>query len=778
MKNKKGFTLIEIIVCIVLISLIATISIILLKNNSDKSEDKNKKEIVSAADVYFSLNDKYKKELEENNGYLVLNISELVDEGLLDKKILDKLPKDSNGISYKKIIVKKKDEVLLGSGDDVGLYDYIYPYIENKDVCVFGTIYYYNRDFISTDSCVKEDDDLKYLNENYEIMKFPSNTMIDSCSDNLTSSFGLKYKVFKYRYNDEKKECPVRVEQCNERKIKLYMNKDEGESEYNGDWTNKDITLKLESQNNESDNCDNAFKIQMDNNEITNNSIIVESNKEQIINENKIIYFALNGEDKVSEAKQIRYDGIKPKIELGTKVGNRYSINLSDEGSGLESYKCNNGEKINISTNEATIYVTNSCTKITVWDIVGNKSDSILDYSNFKSIQINPLNEYEFEILFENYNELTNVTINYNYDENNNISKKYDVSNNKIKVNVFDFLVSCSENYYCQKYLKSKFTNKFILNFGIKNDNNELTNFNIKFNMSLHEYSMIHLDYSLEDSKIYLLGINSNSDILINNYFNTQKRGSSGKENHYYIYNKKSNEISNIYNYSPEGHSSNLLPSTGGIEGNYCPTDKQYYQNTDTPSNKLVYSFKDNRVIFKNLYLTIIRCNRGNTEKKSFRLNEIEDTYFIKKKNTENRNSLVDYNNGKSRIKFFEDEILTDTETNIDSESGRRVTIDYYDNISSNTINKEYTSNEILEKIRNNYTTVYNNIKELDRNNYEELYNPSKYINNASNLDKYYEKLTNGYTIAFFVKFKKNGSRDNTRVYLDYLYYKNLELVS
>ena len=61
MKNKKGFTLIEIIVCIVLISLIATISIILLKNNSDKSEDKNKKEIVSAADVYFSLNDKYKK---------------------------------------------------------------------------------------------------------------------------------------------------------------------------------------------------------------------------------------------------------------------------------------------------------------------------------------------------------------------------------------------------------------------------------------------------------------------------------------------------------------------------------------------------------------------------------------------------------------------------------------------------------------------------------------------------------------------------------------------
>ena len=80
MKNKKGFTLIEIIVCIVLISLIATISIILLKNNSDKSEDKNKKEIVSAADVYFSLNDKYKKELEENNGYLVLNISELVDE--------------------------------------------------------------------------------------------------------------------------------------------------------------------------------------------------------------------------------------------------------------------------------------------------------------------------------------------------------------------------------------------------------------------------------------------------------------------------------------------------------------------------------------------------------------------------------------------------------------------------------------------------------------------------------------------------------------------------
>ncbi len=767
MKNKKGFTLIEIIVCIILISLIVTISIILLKNNSGKSEDKNKKEIVSATDVYFSLNDKYKKEIEENNGYLVLNISELVDEGLLDKKILDKLPEDSNGISYKKIIVKKKDEVLLGSGDDVGLYDYIYPYIENKDVCVFGTIYYYNRDFISTDSCVKEDDDLKYLNENYEIMKFPSNTNINSCSDDLTSSFGLKYKVFKYRYNDEEKECPVRVEQCNERKIKLYINKDEGESEYNGDWTNKDITLKLESQNNKSDNCDNAFKIQMDNNELTNNSIIVESNKEQIINENKIIYFALNGEDKVSEEKQIRYDGIKPKIELGTKVGNRYSINLSDEGSGLKSYKCNNGEKINISTNEATIYVTNSCTKITVWDKVDNKSESILDYSNFKSIEINPLNEYEFEILFENYNELTNVAVNYNYDENNNISKKYDVSNNKIKVNVFDFFVSCSENYNCQKYLKSKFTNKFILNFSIKNDNNELTNFNIKFNMSLHEYTRINKKMRSNDI-ISLLGINNNGDILISLYSDEDELSN------YYIYNKDKDNIYDLYSFSKS--KSGSLPDLS-LGGSYCASNA-WAQNVFDPANKLIYNFADNSINFENLSLTTIKCSRNSKAEYSYNLSKIVTDYDIKTNNFVSEDYTINYNNNKSKLKYYENDVLVTEKSKVYSKEGTAATHTYYNNASSFTINKNYQSNESLTMIRNNYSKIYDSLYRDDSKNYEELYNPNKYINNANNLNNYHEKLNNGNTISFFIKYNKNGSRDNTWVYLDYLYYKNLELVS
>lgn len=37
MKNKKGFTLIEIIVCIVLITLISTISIIIINNKKQQS---------------------------------------------------------------------------------------------------------------------------------------------------------------------------------------------------------------------------------------------------------------------------------------------------------------------------------------------------------------------------------------------------------------------------------------------------------------------------------------------------------------------------------------------------------------------------------------------------------------------------------------------------------------------------------------------------------------------------------------------------------------------
>ena len=52
MKNKNGFTLIEIIVSVVLIALIATISIVLVNKNSKKKYSEISKNIIRAASVY------------------------------------------------------------------------------------------------------------------------------------------------------------------------------------------------------------------------------------------------------------------------------------------------------------------------------------------------------------------------------------------------------------------------------------------------------------------------------------------------------------------------------------------------------------------------------------------------------------------------------------------------------------------------------------------------------------------------------------------------------
>ena len=104
MNNKKGFTIIEIIISLTLIVLIGTISIIYL-NKDKNSKEKNIKSILNAADVYYSTNKNNIKELlSENYGFIVLNISEIKDSGLL--KLDYKLPdNDNENEDYTKMII-------------------------------------------------------------------------------------------------------------------------------------------------------------------------------------------------------------------------------------------------------------------------------------------------------------------------------------------------------------------------------------------------------------------------------------------------------------------------------------------------------------------------------------------------------------------------------------------------------------------------------------------------------------------------------------------------
>ena len=82
---KKGFTLIEIIACLVIITLISTISIVMFKEDKDDEYIKVVTEVQTAADVYFNSNQELNKKLQDNFGYLVLTMEELNNIGILDK---------------------------------------------------------------------------------------------------------------------------------------------------------------------------------------------------------------------------------------------------------------------------------------------------------------------------------------------------------------------------------------------------------------------------------------------------------------------------------------------------------------------------------------------------------------------------------------------------------------------------------------------------------------------------------------------------------------------
>src|SRR5574344_1974069 len=93
MKNRKGFTMVEIIVSITLFAFIGLSVGISLTNINKKREYNSETEVVnkikSAADVYLSTNKVEMNKLYTTKAYLTINISELQTAGLLSTNIID-----------------------------------------------------------------------------------------------------------------------------------------------------------------------------------------------------------------------------------------------------------------------------------------------------------------------------------------------------------------------------------------------------------------------------------------------------------------------------------------------------------------------------------------------------------------------------------------------------------------------------------------------------------------------------------------------------------------
>ena len=84
--NKKAFTLVEIIICIALITLIATITIFVVKPKGSNDNEKYISALKSSAVVYFEKNKILKEIIKYNDNELYVSINHLVNSGLIDEE--------------------------------------------------------------------------------------------------------------------------------------------------------------------------------------------------------------------------------------------------------------------------------------------------------------------------------------------------------------------------------------------------------------------------------------------------------------------------------------------------------------------------------------------------------------------------------------------------------------------------------------------------------------------------------------------------------------------
>ena len=121
MSNKKGFTLIELIVTIAVMLSILTIAIVSFIGISNKKKQESynavKNEIITAAEEYFENNSFYKETLTNNN-YIKVSLGKLVNEDYINVVTNPITGKKLNECNYVKVIKNKNNNLDFSFIDD------------------------------------------------------------------------------------------------------------------------------------------------------------------------------------------------------------------------------------------------------------------------------------------------------------------------------------------------------------------------------------------------------------------------------------------------------------------------------------------------------------------------------------------------------------------------------------------------------------------------------------------------------------------------------------
>lgn len=208
MENKKGFTLIEIIIVVVILVVIAglfTVNMINTLNKNKEQESANiVKTITSAADAYVSDNPTEIKDLYEGYGYVDITVGELIDAGFLNENLKD--PDTGETISEDSVVRAK-----LESGDYV---DFIYPVSSEE---LNSPYYNLEADTLTLDYSATATNWCSNSANIYNGLYTSSNKTKYSLYfvDNLTRK--IKYSDFTYvfDYNNYKTDFNLVVTSCN-----------------------------------------------------------------------------------------------------------------------------------------------------------------------------------------------------------------------------------------------------------------------------------------------------------------------------------------------------------------------------------------------------------------------------------------------------------------------------------------------------------------------------------------------------------------------------------
>lgn len=142
--KRKGFTIVEIVISLVILVAIGLVVGVglqkVFKNNQEEETGSFEDKIISSTDLYLANNQTLTNELQTVKGYLLINVSELIEAGLLDENIID--PVTGNKIA--------EDTKVKVSLDSSGLLKIEYnvsspnePYLEAQTLNID-----YNKSFI------------------------------------------------------------------------------------------------------------------------------------------------------------------------------------------------------------------------------------------------------------------------------------------------------------------------------------------------------------------------------------------------------------------------------------------------------------------------------------------------------------------------------------------------------------------------------------------------------------------------------------------------------